>query len=66
MHVDQFAREQHGLAARLAIMPRGYAAGLALAVVMGGYALGFLVLLPLGYSTSAAWEFFFARKKQRP
>ena len=67
MHVDQFAREQHGLAARLAIMPRGYAAGLALAMVVGGYALGFLVFLPLGYSTSAAWESLFSgRKKQRP
>lgn len=65
MQIDQFARERHGLAARLAIMPRGYAAAIGLAMAMGGYALCFLLLLPLGYTTSAVWEFLAAGSKQQ-
>ncbi|MBN2473880.1 MAG: hypothetical protein JXB62_04700 [Pirellulales bacterium] len=64
VHLDQYARERNGLAARLAAMPRHYAAPLLLALAVGGYGLCFLLLLPAGYTAASVWGFFFPGRQR--
>lgn len=64
VHVDEFARERDGIVPWLMNQPRPKAAGVGVAVALGGYLLCFLLFLPFGYTGCAIWSRLCGRKRK--